>query len=43
MLDEKGMAGILKNNKPFYIVVDYRENTDTVIRWTDRLQSSSLL
>ena len=25
MVDEKGMAGILKNNKPFYIVVDFKE------------------
>ena len=25
MVDEKGMAVILKNNKPFYIVVDFKE------------------
>lgn len=25
VVDEKGMAVILKNNKPFYIVVDFKE------------------
>ncbi len=25
MVDEKGMAVILKNNKPFYTVVDFKE------------------
>lgn len=25
MVDEKGMAVILKNDKPFYIVIDFKE------------------